>query len=458
MKLITKLYIGFLSLALVIGASSAIILMNDLEAEENLNSLAHINIIEITASSDVSYLIQRIKSNMREVLLETQDGPPDEEVEYAIGVIKNSVVVLGETGRTWIEAVKSDAIAPHPDSESTRSEMDELAELVLIMGKSDEFAAITLTFLDKVELGYQHWSEYAEYFKNEVEPFSRELQDLIKEAREETLAEASEEGLLLKQLLEANTNIAVITMVIASLMAIILSGVFARLIVKPLSDLLAAAKQAEQGDLDYRIPVKGHDEISTLGAAFNNMAAQIKERIEESESLAKTDYLTGMNNRRSFIHLGKVNEDMARRYGHSYSVMMIDIDYFKSINDTYGHAIGDEVIRELARVIMETTRPSDICGRIGGEEFAIILPESNSQGASDMAERLRTDIANIFIPSTGEPLPFTVSIGITELVNTDSSLEQLLAEADRALYQAKEQGRNRVCESLSGHKELARNS
>jgi diguanylate cyclase (GGDEF)-like protein len=126
---------------------------------------------------------------------------------------------------------------------------------------------------------------------------------------------------------------------------------------------------------------------------------------------------------------------------------MMDIDYFKNINDTYGHATGDIAIKSVAEIINKHARTSDILGRIGGEEFAIVLPQTLMQSAINMAERLRQAIAGNGIPLGKEILSFTASLGVAQFCSTSKSIDEVMSHADEALYRAKRQGRNRVVTS-----------
>jgi diguanylate cyclase (GGDEF)-like protein/PAS domain S-box-containing protein len=162
---------------------------------------------------------------------------------------------------------------------------------------------------------------------------------------------------------------------------------------------------------------------------------------------ANTDYLTGLNTRGHFMDLANQELNRLGRYNHPVSLIVMDIDLFKKINDLFGHQAGDMVIIRLAEVSKGILRKVDIMGRIGGEEFAILLPETSEDKAIEVAERLRKTIQNMQVDLEGNHLPikFTVSIGLTSLLSNDKSLESLLSLADKALYQAKNSGRNRVC-------------
>lgn len=160
---------------------------------------------------------------------------------------------------------------------------------------------------------------------------------------------------------------------------------------------------------------------------------------------AHTDHLTGFNNRGHFMQQAEHELKRAVRYGGVLSIFMMDVDHFKKINDTYGHKVGDLVLQKLAAVCRDTLRTVDIIGRVGGEEFAILLPETTEQEAIRVAERLRLAIANAKIPlGHGLPLSITVSIGITSLMSKDDNIDVLLSVADKALYEAKNTGRNRI--------------
>lgn len=164
----------------------------------------------------------------------------------------------------------------------------------------------------------------------------------------------------------------------------------------------------------------------------------------EMKRMATTDALTGAYNRHQFFLLGHQEFKQAKRYDHQLGVIMLDIDYFKSINDDYGHQAGDEVLQALSRTAMETMRESDIFGRLGGEEFAVILPETSAEEASEVAERLRAELAKLTVAAKDELISFTVSVGVSMIRESDTALEVALNRADEALYKAKRGGRNRV--------------
>lgn len=169
-----------------------------------------------------------------------------------------------------------------------------------------------------------------------------------------------------------------------------------------------------------------------------------KELEDELKRLATTDPLTGANNRRYFLQLGDREWHRAQRGVNNLAVLMMDIDHFKSINDTYGHPGGDEVLRKVVECMTQKIRNIDILGRLGGEEFAIILPNVDLPTAVIIANRLREAIAEMAVKFEEHEISFTMSIGATLYRDGDPSLESLLGRADQALYKAKTTGRNRV--------------
>lgn len=166
---------------------------------------------------------------------------------------------------------------------------------------------------------------------------------------------------------------------------------------------------------------------------------------EEVARQARTDYLTGVFNRRHFMALGGAEIERARRYVSELSILMLDVDAFKRINDRYGHHVGDAVLRKLADGCHSALRSLDVFGRLGGEEFAILLPETGLAAAAEVAERLRLLLADAQVPiEGGQVVRFTVSIGVASMSSPEDSIDTLLNTADRALYAAKHAGRNRV--------------
>lgn len=163
------------------------------------------------------------------------------------------------------------------------------------------------------------------------------------------------------------------------------------------------------------------------------------------EELANKDPLTGCFNRRYFNQVGEMEYHRSVRFRHPLSIIMIDIDHFKNINDQYGHPCGDRIISGIAEICQESIRVIDTFARLGGEEFAVILPETDNEPACDVASRLRQRIEQLsFDLEDKEAIKVTVSLGVASLVQTDDNLSNVISRADDALYHAKKDGRNCV--------------
>ena len=164
----------------------------------------------------------------------------------------------------------------------------------------------------------------------------------------------------------------------------------------------------------------------------------------ELERLARTDPLTGLFNRRHMDALGDREIERSRRSRAPLAVMLADVDHFKRINDRYGHAVGDEVLVEMAARLQANVRGGDLVARWGGEEFCVLLADTDDQGARLAAERVRRAIAQRPFETSAGPLKVTLSLGVVALDDGPARLSSLLRQADAALYTAKSAGRNRV--------------
>jgi diguanylate cyclase (GGDEF)-like protein len=160
------------------------------------------------------------------------------------------------------------------------------------------------------------------------------------------------------------------------------------------------------------------------------------------ERLVTIDPLTGLENRRSLVEFGEVQLRLAQRYNSFFSIMLLDLDYFKKVNDTYGHLLGDEILKNIAKILKDSLRNVDHLGRFGGEEFVIILPNTNLENAVIVAERIRAEIANFKHNIEEQIIQITVSIGIASYGRQDNDVNQIIERADQALYKAKSSGRN----------------
>ncbi len=188
------------------------------------------------------------------------------------------------------------------------------------------------------------------------------------------------------------------------------------------------------------------EHVQLVNAFANQVALALvnAQRYEEAQAQALTDPLTGLYNRRGLMELGKIELTRAQRQGKPFSAIMLDIDHFKRVNDTYGHPIGDQVLQAIAQRCKKGLRELDLIGRYGGEEFLVFLPETDWKTAFAIANRLRLLIAEAAIPTRAGPLRVTISLGVSQHVDADNRLEEIIERADQALYQAKAQGRNRA--------------
>ena len=173
---------------------------------------------------------------------------------------------------------------------------------------------------------------------------------------------------------------------------------------------------------------------------------ELRFAFEHEQHMARTDALTGINNRRNLFERAEHEFDVAARYQQPLSIIMFDIDYFKQINDTYGHAAGDKMLERVAQVTRAQLRDVDIIGRYGGEEFVIVLPVTNAQKAYPLAQRILESVAAIRLHTDHGPAAVTLSIGIAEFIHTpqDESVDDLIRRADEAMYAAKQAGRNHI--------------
>ncbi|MFT5721622.1 MAG: diguanylate cyclase [Motiliproteus sp.] len=177
-------------------------------------------------------------------------------------------------------------------------------------------------------------------------------------------------------------------------------------------------------------------------SAVNEQA--MKQLNADLAHLSRTDRMTQLNNRGHWEELALHEFKRCQRSGHSSCLVMFDIDHFKKVNDTYGHQVGDEVIIALSSTVRKMARDTDLAGRYGGEEFAVVLCDTDAQGAAMFCERARYEIEQLVVEALGERVRFTISLGFSQINAEIGSLEAWLKQADAALYYSKEHGRNQV--------------
>ncbi|MBN4079396.1 diguanylate cyclase [Beggiatoa alba] len=212
----------------------------------------------------------------------------------------------------------------------------------------------------------------------------------------------------------------------------------------------------QAGASDFVTKTSDRVELLARLRAHRKLAVTIRELEESQRELreqANTDVLTGLANRRFFIHIANKELSLMRRQKEYFAVLMMDIDYFKRTNDTFGHAAGDYVLAQVARALANNVREEDTVARVGGEEFVASSPYTNRLAAIVLAERLRKAVESLDLQYEGNAIPVTISIGIALQPQDGDDLERLMAAADERLYIAKQMGRNRFCATDKYHKE-----
>lgn len=257
--------------------------------------------------------------------------------------------------------------------------------------------------------------------------------------------------------IETTTQTLIFIGILFTLITSFVSLYFGKKVSNPLVELSHFSQKVGEGDLSERITIESHDEIGILANSFNDMVdnlqstmaskdellAEVEKRKkaeEELKSLTITDELTKINNRRAANHFLHQNIEKYERYDDKLSVILLDIDHFKKVNDNFGHDFGDAVLIILAQILSENIRDCDMAARIGGEEFLIVLPQINKDQAYILAERLRIAISEYDFENIKQ---LTVSMGISEFKDTDT-FDSLLKRADDGLYESKNTGRNKV--------------
>jgi diguanylate cyclase (GGDEF)-like protein len=248
------------------------------------------------------------------------------------------------------------------------------------------------------------------------------------------------------------------TMVLVAALLLAVTAIayrLALLIVRPLERLTKGAAEVAEGDLAVDLPT-ATGEVGDLTYVFNHMVGRLRQSRQELDAvnemlrqqneelgrLSASDSLTGLSNRR--ILTQRLSEELLRgqRQNHTFTVLMLDVDHFKTYNDAHGHPAGDEVLKRVASILRTCTRAGDCTARYGGDEFAILLSGKGSEPALEVAERIRERVAQEEFPAG----KITTSVGIAEFPHHGHTAEAVISSADEALYEAKRQGRNRaVC-------------
>ncbi len=242
----------------------------------------------------------------------------------------------------------------------------------------------------------------------------------------------------------------------------VLSTLIASSVTRPIANISRVVARIGEGEFDARADVGRSGALGTLASGINAMASQVamtqehlrqqvqlatdelRKQKEAAELAARIDPLTGVASRRAFTEIAETEIQRALRYRLPLAMVMVDIDHFKSVNDTFGHMTGDAVLASFAHIISQEVREVDVVGRLGGEEFVVLLPNISGLEAVQVAERMRLSVAASEMLVNGEQLRYTASFGVAEFDAKELSLSSFLARADEALYRAKRNGRNRV--------------
>jgi diguanylate cyclase (GGDEF)-like protein/PAS domain S-box-containing protein len=205
------------------------------------------------------------------------------------------------------------------------------------------------------------------------------------------------------------------------------------------------SKTGQEYWLDMNIhPLKNSNGEVTHFVAIERDVTEQKNYEQKLEKLSRTDPLTGLLNRRSFNETSENEFSRFKRNGENYSVLMIDIDKFKLINDSYGHSVGDTAIQNVAHLCEKNRRLYDVLARFGGEEFCVLLPQTPVDKAFELAEKLREEVRESFFMAVGKKIKMTVSIGVAGTERSDSQHFEVIDRADEKMYEAKNSGRNRT--------------
>lgn len=237
--------------------------------------------------------------------------------------------------------------------------------------------------------------------------------------------------------------------------AVLLAFLISRYITRSIAKLTHGVRQVANRNFTFKVDIHSKNEIGELANTFNQMVDELnthrkdlEEKQKELELLARTDALTGLNNHRHFTDQLSREIKQANRLNSPLSVMILDLDDFKRVNDTYGHLIGDRVLSTIAELIKKHVRSTDIAARYGGDEFCVALPNTTAPGARDLAKILCEEIAGVVFSADGEAVfHVTCSIGLAQFHKDMKDSLVILKFADQALYKAKSGGRNRVTEN-----------
>ncbi|NLB63821.1 MAG: diguanylate cyclase [Fibrobacter sp.] len=256
-----------------------------------------------------------------------------------------------------------------------------------------------------------------------------------------------------------------ITITVLTFLHLVFGIILHSVVIRPILKIHEATQKVADGELGYRLSINRDDELGKLANAFNDMTKTMQEQmislkqqmheIEQArdlmEKMSITDELTSLYNRRHLFDRLNHHVDLSKRHGNKLGLFILDIDFFKKVNDTYGHQVGDLVLVEISKLLIDTARSTDLVARYGGEELVVLCPETELENTIVAAYRVRIAIENHTIKlDDGQELKVTASIGVAEYQalskeeGTHPTIEEFVEAADAALYRAKKGGRNRV--------------
>jgi diguanylate cyclase (GGDEF)-like protein len=408
-----------------------------------------------------------------------------EWVTHTQQVINESEAFLGylrdtETGqRGYLLTLTTDYLEPyHNGVKASRQSLDTLNELTRdnpaqLALLSDISRLMDAKFLELSEtIGYASLGDTAKALEIVKSDQGKELMDQIRilvdefitheeHLLEERTRSYEEHNSILKHLLVLEVSIFLVILVF-------ISFYLQRTIIRPLELLTRSTQQGTPHADDYVSAINSTDEIGKLANSFKQMHDRIREDASSLEQISLelkrerdkalnasfTDPMTGLFNRRKLDEIAENEMKRARRQGTSFDIILIDIDYFKAINDNYGHHQGDNVLKRVADVLSKMSRrPEDFCFRIGGEEFLFMSADQDYQAAKSYAEIMRLEVEAMQIPNKGSKISdyVTLSAGVVSIEpDEEESFYDLLKRADERLYMAKSMGRNRVVASDEG--------
>lgn len=283
-------------------------------------------------------------------------------------------------------------------------------------------------------------------YRTEVNPAISPASNLIFEFHSLAMKEMKKQLIAAEALARKTYQTLFIGIFVAFILLVSVTSYICSSILRPIHKLHVGAVRLSNKDFSYRVNLHNtKDELGQLGNAFNDAASCLQKLYQDLEQRSSCDGLTGVMNRASFDERLNAECHSADRHKRPLSLLMVDIDFFKLVNDHYGHQAGDEVLRTLAHILEETTRPADVVARYGGEEFSVILPDTDEDSAMAMAQRLRKAIeTTTFKCPASVNIYVTASFGCATRESDKETPQDLVKAADDALYRAKEAGRNCV--------------